>query len=300
MGDRVLNIISSRQVKNNQSLIDLLFNQEQKKNCFYDKNKNAEKSENLLSVIQISGERISFYEQNKKNTNTLLNSINFYDGALNADGGTSINGYFSFGSDGRGQVIPKSAIPRINVSSLSALYATGNKLRLSSNNYYAYKALDGKSYACAFNGKVISRAFSEAILGDDKTNVKTECRGNTALTMSIISSLSQGSVGGLEIFERSSVKEKLGNIGIESGEFQIEVDGKEKTYYLGEDGSVYTKERADEIVNMYNSNTWLKGRNVGDKILVFGKEYEIDNTGHINVPTEGYWNNEKCNYGTWT
>lgn len=65
-GDRVLNIISSRQVKNNQSLIDLLFNQEQKKNCFYDKNKNAEKSENLLSVIQISGERISFYEQNKK------------------------------------------------------------------------------------------------------------------------------------------------------------------------------------------------------------------------------------------
>lgn len=30
-GDRVLNIISSRQVKNNQSLIDLLFNQEQNK-----------------------------------------------------------------------------------------------------------------------------------------------------------------------------------------------------------------------------------------------------------------------------
>lgn len=254
--------------------------------------------ENLLLYMGISKERLSFYESNKRNANKLLDAINFYSGAVSADDNTTVNGFFSFGSDGHGQVIPMSSVPRINSDALDKLYAAGNTLSLSSNTYYSYKATDGNSYACAFNGRVISRAFSEAILGDDRNNVSATCRGNTTTTMSIVSSLARGSIGDLHMLKRSSVKEKLGNVGIEPGEFKLAVDGETKTYYLGENGEVYTQKRAQEIVEMYNSNTWLKNRNVGDKIMVFGKEYAIDETGHINVLTEGFWENEKCNYGT--
>lgn len=263
------------------------------------KNKNANSiRNNMLNVMSRMGsERLSFYHSNRNNLTALLDAVNFFHGAVNAD--NSSDGFFSFGNDGQGQVIPKKAIARICTDSLPKLQAVSNSLCLSSNTYYSYKAIDGKYYACAFNGEVICRSFSEEILGNDKDNVAAECRGNTALTMSILSNLANYSVGGLHMLERSVVKNCLANLGITPGEFSISVDGLQRKYYMGENGSIYTEERALDIVNMYNSNTWLKGRAVGDKITVFGKEYEIQEDGHIHVPAKDFWVNEKCDYGSY-
>lgn len=254
------------------------------------------KTRNLLDcLMKISRERLSFYNQNKGNPKVLLNTINFFDGAVSAD--TSPNGYFYFGSDGGGQAIPQSAVPRIDINSLSALTAKGNRLCLTSGNYYSYTAIDGKSYACAFNGKTISRAFSESMLGNDRDNVSPECRGNTATTMSVISSLAKGSVGGLHMLDRGTVKNALANVGITPGKFSISVDGQEKVYYMADDGEIYTEKRALDRIAMYNTNTWLNNQSVGDKIMVFGREYPIGEDGHIHVPTEDFWTSSKCNYG---
>ena len=209
----------------------------------------------------------------------------------------SISGYFYFGSDGGGQAIPQSAVPRINVNSLSALAAKGNKLCLTSSSYYSYTAIDGNAYACAFNGKTISRAFSESVLGNDRDNVSPECRGNTATTMSVISSLAKGSVGGLHMLGRETVKNVLANVGITPGKFRVSVDGQEKVYYMADDGEIYTEKRALDRIDMYNKNTWLNNQSVGDKIMVFGREYPIGEDGHIHVPTEDFWTSGRCNYG---
>ena len=56
---------------------------------------------NLLNyLVNVSGERLTFYNQNRSSSNTLLDAINFFDEAVSAD--TSFNGYFYFGSDGGG------------------------------------------------------------------------------------------------------------------------------------------------------------------------------------------------------
>ena len=53
---------------------------------------------NLLNyLVNVSGERLTFYNQNRSSSNTLLDAINFFDEAVSAD--TSFNGYFYFGSD---------------------------------------------------------------------------------------------------------------------------------------------------------------------------------------------------------
>ena len=108
------------------------------------------------------------------------------------------------------------------------------------SSYYSYTAIDGNAYACAFNGKTISRAFSESVLGNDRDNVSPECRGNTATTMSVISSLAKGSVGGLHMLGRETVKNVLANVGITPGKFRVSVDGQEKVYYMADDGEIYT------------------------------------------------------------
>lgn len=50
-------------------------------------------------------------------------------------------------------------------------------------------------------------------------------------------------------------------------------------------------------IDMYNKNTWLNNQSVGDKIMVFGREYPIGEDGHIHVPTEDFWTSGRCNYG---
>lgn len=82
------------------------------------------------------------------------------------------------------------------------------------------------------------------MLGNDRDNVSPECRGNTATTMSVISSLAKGSVGGLHMLGRETVKNVLANVGITPGKFRVSVDGQEKVYYMADDGEIYTeKER---------------------------------------------------------
>lgn len=255
-----------------------------------------DKKRTLLDCLLLSSkERLSFYEQNKSNSVVLLNAINFFNGVVSGDDGA--NGYFSFGSDGRGQMIPKNAIPRIKADTLQSLHADNNKLSLISNTYYAYKGNDGKNYVCAFNGEVISRAFTEALLGNDKENVSVECRSNMSGTMSIISNLATGSIGALHMPERQLIRKRLESIGIKPGEFSISVDGEERTYYLAESGKIFTEKSVMDTIEMYNNNIWLNHRSVGDKITVWGKEYVIDEEGHIHVPTEDFWVSEECNYG---
>ncbi|MBA4686512.1 MAG: hypothetical protein H2184_05105 [Candidatus Galacturonibacter soehngenii] len=242
-------------------------------------------------TLEVHNDKLSFYNLNKSSAQVLLDAINFYEGCVSAV--TSGEKYFTFGNGGQGQVIPFGALSLMNTKSFQPLYAVNNNINLSSKSYYSYQAIDGNSYTCAFNGKTISRAFTESIIGNDKDNVSAECRGSTVTTMSVLSTLISGKAD-FHMFRRESVKASLKNLGIEPGEFSITVDGKAKTFYLGENGKVFTQESALSIVTMYNTNTWLNSKQVGDKITVFGNDYKIDETGHIKVPTEGFWKNETC------
>ena len=58
---------------------------------------------------------------------------------------------------------------------------------------------------------------------------------------------------------------------------------------MADDGEIYTEKRALDRIDMYNKKTWLNNQSVGDKIMLFGREYPIGEDGHIHVPTEDFW-----------
>ncbi|MDE7308304.1 MAG: hypothetical protein K2N61_06500 [Lachnospiraceae bacterium] len=254
------------------------------------------KKKDLLDylLLETKNARLSFYRQNKDNPLLLLDAINFHIGVV--DGG---EGYFRFGEDGNGQIIPQYAIPRIDTKSLEKLHTDNNILCLSSNSYYSYTGKDGKEYACAFYNNKIHRAFSESILNDDANTVSVGCNRDMAKTLSVLTTLTDTTANGDIRHLRPSqkeYKEYLSNLGIKPGEFTIIVDGKSKVYYMGEDGSIRTQKNALELVRRYNKAIWLNNPkySIGDEITVFGKKYKIDEDGHIHVPEEGFWHNEKC------
>ncbi len=250
----------------------------------------AELKKEPAVIFEMSSERLSFYKENYKDARALMDTINFAKCVV----GACSDGYFHFGNDGMGQIIPKSAIPRINVASLEKIGAKNGVLNLTSNTYYAYKAIDGKSYALAFNGNNLKRAFTESVLGDDMNNVATECRGNTVTTTHVISALARGTIGDLFFINKKDIRKSLENVGIKPGEFSIVVDGKERKYYLGESGRVRTEADVKERIKVWNERMWLDPWEVWDKVTLFGKEYEIDETGHIHIQEDDFWYGEEC------
>lgn len=188
------------------------------------------------NMFQMSQVRLSYYNMNKNNKDALLNTVNFYNGEVSAD--KNRNGYFTFGGDGKGQMIPKSAIPRINVNTIGKLQAKKNTLTLKTNTYYAFKSSDNRSYACAFDGKEIKRAYSEEVLADDRRWLSDGSRKYLTDTMKIVSGLAQGTLTDIASMDKAQVKKCLKSVGITEGQFTIQVNGKEKKYILAEDGGI--------------------------------------------------------------
>jgi hypothetical protein len=251
--------------------------------------------ETLLIYIMDGGiERLSFYNQYKDSPKVLLDAINFYHGGVRS-GTSGAGNCFTFGSDGYGQIIPNFAVPRINTVALPKLYASDNTLCLTSKSYYSYTGIDGKSYPISFDGRNIEVAYPEQILGDIWKGVSKRERQNTLLTATILSDLARGR----SYFEDSDnrlVKNALANVGIVPGEVRIVVDGVPTIFYLREDGGIRTREWALKYVERYNSRQWLNTHSVGDKVILFGYEYQIDEEGKVHVPSEGFWLNDKCSY----
>lgn len=246
--------------------------------------KKTERKQPLFdSLVGIDRARLSFYRENKKDTRTLLDTINFFEGGSNYG-----NGYFALG-EGHAQVIPGEAIPRIKTESLPELKAAGNKLCLSSKTYLAYTSKGGTSYPCAFSGWGLGLAFTESMLGDYRNKGGFNDYKEMVNTTAIIGSLIRDGVNGLHMVSRKKVKDALANVGIKPGKFTISVDGKDRVYYLAEDGKVRSEKQALELVDRYNRFTYLHNHSVGDEVTVFGRKYKIDETGHIHVPTEDFW-----------
>ncbi len=246
--------------------------------------KKTERKQPLFdSLVGIDSARLSFYRENKKDARTLLDTINFFEGGSNYG-----NGYFALG-EGHAQVIPGEAIPRIKTESLPELKAAGNKLCLLSKTYLAYTSKGGTSYPCAFSGQGLGLAFTESMLGDYRNKGGFNDYKEMVNTTAIIGSLIRDGVNGLHMVSRKKVKDALANVGIKPGKFTISVDGKDRVYYLAEDGKVRSEKQALELVDRYNRFTYLHNHSVGDEVTVFGRKYKIDETGHIHVPTEDFW-----------
>ena len=74
------------------------------------------------------------------------------------------------------------------------------------------------------------------------------------------------------------------NVGLTTGFFSINAGDGEHHYILQESGNVINIDREIEKLNNMN---WIEiGYKEGDTFSVYGNEYVIDSSGHINVSTD--------------
>lgn len=86
-------------------------------------------------------------------------------------------------------------------------------------------------------------------------------------------------------FNDLEVKEMLGKVGIKPGWFEVKSDSKTNKFYLLDNGLIYPEYQVEAERRGFNIRNWFKDGYTRDSTFIIeGKEYKLDENGHLNVP----------------
>ncbi|MDE5597572.1 MAG: hypothetical protein K2J04_07050 [Lachnospiraceae bacterium] len=235
------------------------------------------------SSANVSASELSYYFANYNNSSAILDAINFGE---NVSCGYNSNfkdyGVMRFDYNGIGQVVPNYAVPKLNANSLSGIHAVDNSLVLKNKSYFAWTTSSGNRYAWTVNNGKIGWAASESLLSENTGHTGTNYKWEMQKAANILSNLAQGS--DLWGYKRVDVLSTCEKVGITPGFFSIDAGAGKHTYILEESGNVIN---VDTIIRNLNELNWIEdGYKEGDTFSVYGNEYAIDSSGHINVSAE--------------
>ncbi len=231
----------------------------------------------------VSASELSFYFANYNNSSAILDAINFGENVscgYNPD--FKEYGVISFDYNGSSQIVPNYAVPKINANSLSGIHAVNNSLILNNKSYFAWTTSSGSRYAWTVNNGKIGYAASESLLAENTNQRGTNYKWEMRKAGNILSALAQGK--DLWGYSREEVLSTCEKVGIIPGFFSIDAGAGKHTYILQESGEATNVDA--EIKNLNNIN-WIEiGYKEGATFSVYGNEYAIDSSGHINVSAD--------------
>jgi hypothetical protein len=200
----------------------------------------------------------------------------------------------SFDLNGNRQVVPDYAVSKMNTGTLSGIRATNNSLVLSNKSYYSWTASNGGKYTWSVNDGRISWVTSESLLAENTNQEGTNYKWEMQKASNILSDLAQGkSVWGY-LYSNEEVLSVCEKVGISPGFFSIDAGAGKHTYLLQESGKTIN---VDAKIKQLNDINWIEiGYKEGDTFSVYGKEYAIDSSGHINVSAEDEFTSTEIKY----
>lgn len=241
----------------------------------------------------ISTSELDYYFANYNNSSAILDAINFGENVscgYNPD--FKEYGVISFDYNGSSQVVPNYAVPKINPNSLSGIRAVNNSLVLNNKSYYSWTTSSGSRNTWTVNNGKIGWAASESLLAENTNQKGTNYKWEMQKAGNILSYLAQGK--SLWGYSRGEVLSTCEKVGITPGFFSIDAGAGKHTYILQESGEVTNVDA--EIKNLNNIN-WIEiGYKEGDTFSVYGNEYVIDSSGHINVSSEDEFTSAEIKY----
>ena len=243
----------------------------------------------------ISNSELAYYFANYNNSSAILDAINFGENVscgYNSD--FKEYGVISFDLNGSRQVVPNYAVPKMNTSTMSGICAANNSLVLSNKSYYSWTTSSGGKYTWTVNNGRIGWAASESLLAENTNQKGTNYKWEMCKAGNILSDLAQGkSVWGY-LYSNEEVLSVCEKVRISPGFFSIDAGAGKHTYLLQESGKTIN---VDAKIKQLNDINWIEIEyKEGDTFSVYGKEYAIDSSGHINVSAEDEFTSTEIKY----
>ncbi|MFX0548552.1 hypothetical protein ACOAKC_04385 [Hathewaya histolytica] len=86
-------------------------------------------------------------------------------------------------------------------------------------------------------------------------------------------------------FSKAEIKETLGSVGIKPGWFEVKSGNYSNEFYMFDDGIILGEYDVEAKRNGMNEHDWFSdGYTKDSKFILHGKEYKLDNKGHLNIP----------------
>jgi len=86
-------------------------------------------------------------------------------------------------------------------------------------------------------------------------------------------------------YSNSETKDLLASVGIKPGWFEIKNGTKSNKFYMLHDGTIYPKYQVDAQRDYFNVKNFFKDGYTKDSVFkIDGKEYKLDDAGHLNIP----------------
>lgn len=223
--------------------------------------------------------RIAYCRQAYKNVNPIINNFNTYLSKINNL--SKVNNLSSSTN------ITKS-VSRLVTTPLKQLSFKGNIIDIKDGYYTAKTLMHGNAEISVKNN------HSKLLLYELYPNQDiTPLFNDIAKTNDLIDMLSSGKpidkiVDLVRIFMPNSedVGARLQSLGIESGKF-FEIKGYSEKLFLDNSGWIYTNKEIENLRQGYNTEDFLKigfGFTKDSVFTIDGKEYRLDNNGHLNLP----------------
>lgn len=239
---------------------------------------------------------LDYFYGNMGNPWKMADDYNFSGGfkSFCYSGDDRTGGALTFRYQGSTQVLPASALPKLDANQYPALKAEDNVLMLQSSSYYRFEAGNtALVWAVTENGHVGECNTNFWLYGEDKSNELS----NNAQTL--LNKLKKGNLYGItELGENGGisyreVKQVFAAIGIKEGKFSIGVDGDAKDYYFCSSGRIIDASSLEQAAESNNHCDFLaKGYQEGDMVKVTDTlQLPIDQNGHIQTSAE-----EMCRY----
>ena len=243
----------------------------------------------------ISNSELAYYFANYNNSSAILDAINFGENVsrgYNSD--FKEYGIIAFELNGSRQVVPNYAVPKMNTSTMSGICAANNSLVLSNKSYYSWTTSSGGKYTWTVNNGRIGWAASESLLAENTNQKGTNYKWEMCKAGNILSDLAQGKRVWGYLYSNEEVLSVCEKVGISPGFFSIDAGAGKHTYLLQESGKTIN---VDAKIKQLNDINWIEiGYKEGDTFSVYGKEYAIDSSGHINVSAEDEFTSTEIKY----
>ncbi|NFV14034.1 hypothetical protein ACFLKB_07955 [Clostridium sp. FAM 1755] len=86
-------------------------------------------------------------------------------------------------------------------------------------------------------------------------------------------------------FSKAEIKETLGSVGIKPGWFEVKSGSYSNKFYLDDSGIITGEYDVEATRRGINAHDWLgDGFTKDSKFILHGKEYKLDDEGHLNIP----------------
>ncbi|UZQ48603.1 hypothetical protein [Clostridium kluyveri] len=180
------------------------------------------------------------------------------------------------------------SLKEIQGSDIKQLTASNNILELSEGSFYKLKTNSGTlAIYTVDNSGNIYMPYSQLGL-DDNLTLPSSDYGEISKTSRLLSSLAKDKTAFLVRtggYSDTEIKEILNNVGITPRWFEIKSGSQSNKFYLLDNGLIYPEYQVEAERRGFNQSNWFEYGYTKDSVfIVEGKEYKLDENGHLNIP----------------